>query len=78
MKGGEEMTLKFVENETDAADDQVGGGLAGEDGDELDREGGGVGPEDETPVVEACEAELKCVFAADGVEIGLVSAVEGE
>lgn len=44
----------------------------------MDGEGGGVGAEDESAIVEAGKAKVKGASAAYGVEIGLLRPVEGE
>ena len=70
--------LEFGEDETDAADQVVGGGGVGREGEELHGEGAGVGAEDETTLVVVDEAQEESAAAADGVERGLVGAVGGQ
>jgi hypothetical protein len=72
------LISEFGEDEADAADDVVGWGFVGGEGEELDGEVSGGGAEDETAFVVVGEAEQEGGAAADGVKGGLMGAVGGE
>src|ERR1700679_802780 len=56
--------LEFGEDETDAADQVVGGGGVGREGEELHGEGAGVGAEDETTLGVSAEGRGRAAAQA--------------
>lgn len=78
LKRQTKKTLEVGELEADAAEEEVGEGEGGGEGEELDGVLEGEGAKDEVGVVEVDVAEQEGAAATDRIEVGLGDAVGGE
>ncbi len=74
----EQHLLELAEDQANAANDEIRGGLTRFYRKKLDRKRSRVGAEDEAAVVEVDVAELKSGAAAYGVQVSLARSVESE